>query len=112
MNSQTTTKCGKCHRVLRSAKSIELGYGPTCHAKVRAAAKISGHKPGQVAKALELIADGGIVALRKRKTPVFTVVSSNGGDRYLTAAQACTCAAGLKGRSTCYHRIAAELLAA
>ena len=25
--------CGRCNRKLKSAKSIELGFGPTCHKK-------------------------------------------------------------------------------
>lgn len=106
-----TTKCLRCHRVLRSTTSIARGYGPTCHTKVTAAAKTSTHKPTQVAKAIELIEVGGIIPLRTGRTRVFTVVSSSGTGHYLTAPQACTCKAGLRGL-TCYHRIAAQLIAA
>lgn len=26
-------QCGRCNRALKSAKSVELGFGPTCHKK-------------------------------------------------------------------------------
>ncbi|MFI6304294.1 DUF6011 domain-containing protein [Amycolatopsis thailandensis] len=107
-----TTRCTRCGRVLRSATSIARGYGRTCQAKVRAAAKSSAHKRAQVEKAVELIADGGLVLVRRAKTRVFQVVASNGTDRYLTAPNACTCKAGLAGRFVCYHRIAAQLVTA
>jgi hypothetical protein len=105
------TKCRHCHRVLRSAKSVALGAGPRCLRKVRDAAKtetVLAHKPAAVAKAKELIELGGIVPLRGRR--VFTVVSSDGTGTYLTAPQGCTCPAGLKGKFTCYHRVAATIL--
>ncbi|MFD5245024.1 DUF6011 domain-containing protein [Amycolatopsis sp. NPDC058340] len=108
----TTTRCTRCGRVLRSTTSIARGYGRTCGARIAAAAKLAAHKPAQVEKAVELIADGGLVLVRRRRTPVFAVVASNGVDRYLTAAQACNCKAGLRGISTCYHRIAAQLVTA
>lgn len=107
-----TTTCTRCGRVLTSATSIARGYGRTCRAKVLAAAAVAGHKPAQVAKAQELIELGGIVPLRSGRSRVFVVVSSSGDDRYLTAPQACNCAAGLRGKSVCYHRIAAQLIAA
>jgi hypothetical protein len=96
---------------LTSATSAARGYGRTCATKVKAAAKakvIAAHKPAQVAKAEELIEQGGIVPLRGRH--VFTVISSDGSATYKTAPQGCTCPAGLKGRFVCYHRIAAEIL--
>ncbi|MFF4600143.1 DUF6011 domain-containing protein [Amycolatopsis sp. NPDC001319] len=108
----TTAKCTRCGRTLRAAASVARGFGRHCQAKVTAAAKTTGHKPAQVAKAVELIEVGGIVPLRTRHTRVFAVVASDGVGRYLTAPQACNCKAGLRGVSTCYHRIAAELLAA
>lgn len=78
----------------------------------RQQATIATHKPAQIEKARELIADGGIVEVRRGRNSVFRVIASNGVDRYLTAAQACTCKAGLVGRFVCYHRIAAQLIAA
>lgn len=107
-----TTKCLRCHRTLRSAASIARGYGRTCQARITAAAKLAAHKPAQVEKAQELIADGGLILLRRGRNRVFQVVASNGVDRYLTAPQACTCKAGLRGVSVCYHRIAAQLVSA
>ncbi|GAA1281208.1 hypothetical protein GCM10009634_26680 [Saccharothrix xinjiangensis] len=115
--TQTTTRCTKCGRVLRAAKSIADGYGRSCKAKVRAAAKaeaVAGFKPATVAKAELLIADNGIVPIRPGRAgrpPVFRVVSSRGDATYLTAPQACNCAAGLRGQHPCCHRVAAIILA-
>ncbi|MFE2751595.1 DUF6011 domain-containing protein [Actinosynnema sp. NPDC059335] len=111
----TITRCTSCGRTLRAAKSIAAGRGPRCQAKVRAAAKaavVAEFKPATVAKALELIADNGIVPIRARRVIAFRVVSSDGANRYLTAPQACNCAAGLKAKHACYHRVAATILAA
>lgn len=107
-----TAKCLRCGRTLRSARSIAAGYGPTCSARIRTAKAevVAEFKPAAVAKAEELIELGGIVPLRGRR--VFRVVSATGTGQYLTAPQACNCAAGLKGKHTCYHRVAAAILAA
>lgn len=110
MAAQTTAKCLSCGRSLRAAKSLSLGRGPRCQAKIEQAAKVAPFKPAQIAKAQELIADGGILPIRGRR--VFRVVSSNGAATYLTAPQACNCTAGLKAVHTCYHRVAAAILAA
>lgn len=110
-NTTTHTHCLRCGRALRSTKSTALGYGPTCHRKVREAAKaeiVAQYKPTQVAKAEELIEQGGIVAIRGHR--VFQVVASDGTTTYKTAPQGCTCAAGLKGKHVCYHRVAAHIL--
>lgn len=105
--------CTRCGRKLTSAKSVADTMGRTCKAKVAATSKtaaVATFKPAQVAKAQELIADGGIVAIRGRR--VFRVVSTSGDATYLTAPAACNCAAGLKSVHACYHRIAATILAA
>ncbi|MCU1687754.1 MAG: hypothetical protein JWQ81_8493 [Amycolatopsis sp.] len=102
--------CTRCGRTLTATASVARGYGRGCQAKIRAAALVADHKPAQVAKAMELVADGGIVSIRGRR--VFAVVSTSGTGRYLTAPQACNCAAGRKGHTVCYHRVAAQLLAA
>ncbi|MDK1473628.1 DUF6011 domain-containing protein [Streptomyces sp. 549] len=110
-NRQTTTHCLRCGRPLRAARSIANGYGRTCKAKVAAAAKaeiVAQYKAHLVAKAEELIEQGGIVAIRARR--VFRTVSSDGTRTYLSAPQGCTCKAGLKGRHACFHRIAAHIL--
>jgi hypothetical protein len=101
--------CTRCGRKLTAPRSVALGRGPRCEAKVQAAAKLVGEKPEQVAKALELLADGGVETLRPGR--VWLVVASKGVDTYRTAPTACTCPAGVRGRR-CYHEIAVSLLAA
>lgn len=107
-----TATCRRCRATLRNPRTVAAGIGPVCARKERqeAAVEAAGFKAAAVAKALELIADGGITPLRGRR--VFQVVSSTGAGRYLTAPQGCTCPAGLKGRHLCYHRAAAVMLAA
>ena len=107
----THTNCLRCGRRLTSTKSVATGYGPTCTRKVKAAVKaeiVAAHKPQAIAKAEELIEQGGIVPIRGRR--IFAVVASNGTDTYKTAPQGCTCPAGIKGRYVCYHRVAAQIL--
>lgn len=106
----TQTRCTRCGRPLHAAKSIAAGRGPTCARKVRAAARtkaLADYKPAQQAKALELIEQGGMVAIRGRH--VFAAVSSDGTRTYKAAPQACTCPAGARG-TRCYHRAAAAVL--
>lgn len=109
----TTTKqanCLRCGRKLTSTRSIALGYGPTCskHIRTATAAQATAHKPDAIAKATELIEQGGILPLRGRR--VFTVISSDGIGTYKTAPSGCTCKAGIRGRYVCYHRVAATIL--
>ena len=102
--------CTRCHRVLRSAKSISIGQGPVC---ARRTAAEDTYKPNQVEKAHEVLDDHGIAATPIRTAKgrrVYVVVSSSGADRYFSTITACTCAAGLKGRK-CYHQLAARLAA-
>jgi hypothetical protein len=108
--TQTTTHCLRCGRPLRAARSIANGYGRTCKAKVAAAKAeiVAQYKAHLVAKAEELIEQGGIVAIRARR--IFQVVASDGTTTYKTHRAACTCKAGLKAKHTCYHRIAAHIL--
>jgi hypothetical protein len=110
----TPARCLRCSRVLRSATSIAKGYGRHCGAKIAVAAKVASAKPAQVEKARELIELGAIVPLRRRAsgTRVFRVVSSKGDATYLSTAHQCNCAAGLKGRYSCYHELAVQLLVA
>ena len=111
MNAKAeTTKCLRCHRTLRAASSVAAGYGPTCQAKVRTAAKaqiITQYKPHQIAKAEELIEQGGLIPLRGL---IYLAVSSDGTQTYKTHRSACTCPAGVKGRYACKHSIAAHIL--
>lgn len=106
------THCHRCGRKLSSVKSTAAGYGRTCAAKVRAAAlakATQGMKPETVAKAVQLIADGGIVRIRGT---VFKAASTDGSRVYRTAPQGCTCPAGVRGKYLCYHRAAASMLLA
>ena len=110
--TENQAHCLRCGRVLKSLDSIARRYGRTCRAKVTAAAKAKAaadFKPATVAKAQELIEMGGIVAIRTR---VFRTVSSDGTRTYLTAPEACNCAAGLKGKFVCFHRAAAAIMLA
>lgn len=109
--TQTTgTTCRRCHAQLRSAKSVAAGIGPVCARRARQERAVTGIKPNTIAKAQELIEQGGIIPVRGRR--VFRAVSSDGQRTYLTAPQACTCAAGLKSKHMCLHRTAATILAA
>lgn len=109
--TKTTARCARCNRPLRSARALRTGYGPACYTKVRAAARevAAQHKPHQVAKATELIEDGGVVPTTR--TGVYYTVGTN-GEIYKTARTGCTCPAGLTGRYVCYHRIAVEIVEA
>ena len=109
----TTTKCGKCHRTLRNAASVALGFGPTCYRKIKAQATAraitAAYKPHQITKAQELLALGALVPLRGHR--VFLVPSQDGARAYRTHLAACTCPAGVKGVHPCKHRIAAHMIA-
>lgn len=101
-----------CRRILRSAASIAAGYGPVCRSRIRAAALsavVRDFKAPQVAKAQELITDGGLIPTSRRG--VFRTVSSDGTTTYLSHTAACTCPAGLRGRP-CYHIAAARIMTA
>lgn len=105
------THCLRCGRPLTSAASTRRGYGPTCAARIRAAAQaadLADYSAAQVDAARELIEDGGVLALGRR---VYRTVSTDGTELHLTAPQACNCKAGLKG-IRCYHTAAARLLLA
>lgn len=103
-------RCKRCRRTLRSAASIARGRGRTCAKRERQAAAVAGLKATTVAKAQELIEQRALVPIRGRR--VFRIVSSDGQRTYLSAAQACTCPAGLKAKHLCYHRVAVILTAA
>src|SRR5690606_16903821 len=87
------------------------GSGTPRHAQLRAAARKTAprHKPHQIAKALELIEDGGVVPTTR--TGVYYTVGTE-GEIYKTARTGCTCKAGINGRYACYHRIAVEIVEA
>jgi hypothetical protein len=110
--SQQTATCRRCRSTLRSARSVQRGIGPVCRRldEQEAAARAAGFNHTAIDKARALIAEHAILPLRGRR--VYTVVASNGVDRYLTAPEACNCPAGLRGRHKCYHRCGAVMLAA
>lgn len=110
--SQTAT-CREqgCGRTLRAAKSVAQGRGPVCQAKYEARiAQAAKTEPAdRVAKAVELVEDGGVV----RDGFLWLATSSDGNTRYEVNPGAgdhgtCTCTAGQYGRK-CYHIVAAVL---
>lgn len=110
--SATEHRCLRpgCGRVLKSAKSIAAGYGPTCRRKIREAALTEARadfSADQQAKADELIRDGGLVPTNREG--VYRAVSSDGTTNYLVHAAVCTCKAGLRGKR-CYHLLAVRVL--
>lgn len=110
---EVTTRCLRCGRLLHSAKSRAAAYGPVCRARIRAAAlaaAVADFTAAQVAKARELISDGGLVPTRR--AGVFRAVSSDGQASYLAHAAACNCPAGLRSRKACYHSLAVRIVSA
>ena len=110
--TKTTARCARCGRALTSARALRTGYGPRCYTMVRAAARevAAQHKAHQVAKAIELIEDGGVVPTTR--AGVYYTVGTEGDEVYKTARTGCTCKAGINGRYACYHRIAVEIVEA
>lgn len=113
-NTTETANCHRCGRRLTSSASVARGYGRTCRAKVREAAKVvdlTEYKAFQAAKAEELIEQGGIVPTAR--PALYLAVSSDGTSRYMVDAteHSCSCPAGDKGRR-CYHLLAADILTA
>lgn len=98
-----------CGRPLTAPRSVEDGYGPVCAARVReACAQIAVRfTAGQVERALQLVADGGVSAAPDGG---WWAVSSDGTRVYRTDPYAgrCDCPAGVRG-VRCYH-LAAVLL--
>lgn len=107
-----SSKCGRCARTLRSAKSIAAGYGPTCLRAIRAAAALEAarlnYSPAQLDKAQEIIADNGIIIAAPGESEA---VASDGSTVYLTTERTCTCKAGEYGRK-CYHQLAMQAVTA
>jgi hypothetical protein len=108
----TSAPCLRCHRTLRSAKSIAAKYGATCARKMAAAAKVAAQSQpaARVEKAADAIETGAVAQAAPNR---FQVVSSDGSKTYDVdlAAGSCTCKAAQFGRS-CYHVTSAALLAA
>lgn len=100
-----------CGRKLTAAKSRREGYGAVCKRRIRDAAATVVAPDEQMAKAAELIDDGGIVPVSR--PGMYAATSSDGTTIYVidVNAGACTCKAGQHGRY-CYHLAAAQILTA
>lgn len=108
-----TASCVRCGRKLTSAKSIARGYGAHCASRIRhAGADLSRYDDRQVAAAVELIEDGGVVALTG---PVFLTISTDGTEIHRTSARTCNCKSGIRAdinRRPCYHTAAVRMMLA
>jgi hypothetical protein len=106
MDTGTDTTCGRCGRTLTSAASIRRGVGRYCQARRREEAATADYTPEQVAKAHELLADGGLVESSQHGT--FFATASRGDVIYIVTADTCTCPAGQRN-NRCYHRCAVAI---
>jgi hypothetical protein len=106
------THCIRCGRKLTARASVARQMGRGCRAIVRAAAlaeALRGFTEAQADKARDLIADGGIVAIREG---IYRVAASAGDAFYSVAVTGqCSCRAGVNGKQ-CYHWAAARVMAA
>jgi hypothetical protein len=112
MGTVQVTRCQRpgCGRKIYAEESMDTGYGSHCRSRVhlaeRLAARHEGFQPWQVAKAVQLIEDNGIVP--GGVPGMFWAVSSDGTRRYVTSLEHCGCDA----RATCYHMVAVSILTA
>jgi Family of unknown function (DUF6011) len=112
----TETRCLRCHRVLRAAKSVAARYGKGCEAKIRQEAReraLEGLSDSQRAKAIEIVSDGGAVA--SNRDGIWQVTSGDGSAVYITTADGhCNCRWGLRrtsaGIKVCAHVGAVRLV--
>lgn len=114
--TQTTGKCIRCGRTLRSAQSVANGMGRTCRAKVRQSAEVINlgafrDAKSAKSKAVELVEQAGIVPAGR--PALFLAVSSDGTNTYLvdTLEGSCTCR-GFAHQGRCFHLVAAAMLSA
>jgi hypothetical protein len=101
--ARTTRAIRRAAQICRATLTASL---TTTTALVRRIATTTGYSADQAAKAVELIEDNAIHALRGR---IWLAVSTDGSRVHRCTAHACTCEAGVKGRS-CYHQLAARAL--
>jgi hypothetical protein len=112
MSTMQDTRCQRpgCGRKIWAEQSERTGYGSGCRTRVhlaeRLAARHEGFKPEQVAKAVQLIEDNGIVLTGV--PGMFWCTSSDGTRLYVTSLVHCTCDA----RVACYHMVAVSILTA
>lgn len=110
-----TPQCTRCHRPLRSAKSIARGYGEHCgrlNRREQAATVLTrAFKDAESArrKALALLADKALIPTRHQGQ--YLAASSDGTQTYLvdTVERSCTCK-GHQRVGRCYHLVAADTL--
>ncbi len=101
-----------CRRKLTNPASRERGYGPVCWRRMRESAiadAIAGYTPEQVEKAVQLIADNGLIATGR--AGVYQAASSDGSTSYLCTADICNCKGG-SNYGRCYHMLAVRIMAA
>jgi hypothetical protein len=103
-----------CGRILRSPKSVALGVGPRCKAKLNAARAVmedalAGLSDAQKTRALALIGDRKVRPTSQRGQ--YAVTGSDDVTIYLTTVASCGCRAFACGR-TCYHVGAVRCVAA
>jgi hypothetical protein len=106
-----TAKCRRCRRPLHTPASRSAGIGPRC-AAIEAA--LAGLDDRQQDKALECVADGGVIPTGHQG--VACVVSEDGESVYLTSVNGnCSCPHGVRHASatakTCWHPGAVRLAA-
>jgi hypothetical protein len=96
------------HRAAHTGRQLLTAALATSAATLirRAGATLTGFTAAQLASAAELIEDNGIHLLRGR---IWLTVSTDGSRVHRTTTHACSCEAGIKGRS-CYHQLAARVL--
>jgi hypothetical protein len=100
--------CIRCGRALGGPGP----YGERCwHRLVGPVAALEATGNAAAAKAAQLLRDGALARLRGHRGRVWRTVSLSGIAVYLTAPEACNCAAGLYGK-LCYHRVAVTIMLA
>ena len=106
-------RCLACGRKLTATRGP---YGSTCARKIRRAlaalAATGEYTPAQATSASELMEDGGMVAVREtaKNGTLFHAVASDGDGIHPVTARHCGCEAGKRGKTGCYHRMAARAL--
>lgn len=101
--------CRRCGRKL-ALKMLDRRYGPHCWSRLRGpVAALQAARNPAASKAAELLLEGGLARLRGHGGRVWRTVSADGSRIYLTAPEACNCAAGLYGK-LCHHRVAVIIM--
>lgn len=104
-------KCGGCRRPLTSPRSRDRGWGPVCWARALRRAREEAARdftPAQIAKALQLLADRGLVLTGR--PGVYQAVSGDGERVYQCTGRSCTCEWGSRG-GRCYHQAGVVMIA-